>query len=278
MGIMMRFPGGKSKVFTLSYDDGMFQDIRLVDILNRYGLKGTFHLISGRIRKEDAEKPYSHLSARQIRELYTPNGHEVALHTHTHCTLTDLPAEQIAWEYLQCKSILEDTVGTVLRGSAYPNSRYNGKVLSVLSNCGIVYARGGDQTGSFALPKDWLQLMPTARHRDANLFALGDQFLQLNIPSHHECAMFCLMGHSYEFDKDNNWETIEAFSEKMGGHADIWYATLLEIYDYVQAYQALRFNLAKTIVQNPTATDVWFVRDKEEYCVPAGQTLRLTNE
>lgn len=275
MGILMRFPKGRAKAFTLSYDDGMFQDIRLVDILNRNGLKGTFHLISGRIRKTDAEKPYSHLSARQIRELYLPGGHEVAIHTHTHCTLTDLPKEQIAWEYLQCKAILEDTLGTVLRGSAYPNSRYNDKVLSVLPTCGISYARGGDQTGSFALPKDWLQLMPTARHTDPDLFALGDQFLGLAIPSHHECAMFCLMGHSYEFDKDNNWETMEDFARKMGGQSDIWYATILEIYDYVQAYQALRFNLAKSIVQNPTATDVWFIKDDKEYCAPAGQTIRL---
>ena len=275
MGIMMRFPGGKAKAFTLSYDDGIFQDIRLVEILNRNGLKGTFNLVSGRIRKTDAEKAGSSLSARQIKELYLPSGHEVAIHTHTHCTLTDLPAEQIAWEYLQCKSILEDTLGTILRGSAYPNSRYNDKVLSVLRTCGIAYARGGDQTGSFALPKDWLQFMPTARHRDPSLFELGDRFLELAPLPHHECALFCLMGHSYEFDKDNNWDLIEEFARKMGGRSDIWYATNLEIYDYVQAFYVLRFNLAETVVQNPTATDVWFIKDDKDYCAPAGQTIRL---
>ena len=41
------FPGGKHKALTLSYDDGRTQDRRLVDIFNRNGIKGTFHLNSG---------------------------------------------------------------------------------------------------------------------------------------------------------------------------------------------------------------------------------------
>ena len=37
------FPGGKSKVLTLSYDDGNIADRRLVDIFNRHGLRAAFH-------------------------------------------------------------------------------------------------------------------------------------------------------------------------------------------------------------------------------------------
>lgn len=44
MGIFMRFPGGKKKALTLSYDDGVEQDIRLIDIMKKNGLKGTFNL------------------------------------------------------------------------------------------------------------------------------------------------------------------------------------------------------------------------------------------
>ena len=42
------FPGGKHKVLTMSYDDGRDSDVRLVGIFNQYGIKGTFHLNSGR--------------------------------------------------------------------------------------------------------------------------------------------------------------------------------------------------------------------------------------
>ena len=39
-----RFPGGKHKAVTFSYDDGCENDARLVALLNQYGMKGTFHL------------------------------------------------------------------------------------------------------------------------------------------------------------------------------------------------------------------------------------------
>lgn len=38
------FPGGKYKAVTFSFDDGAQNDARLAQLLNRYNLKGTFHL------------------------------------------------------------------------------------------------------------------------------------------------------------------------------------------------------------------------------------------
>lgn len=43
----MRFPEGRKKAVTLSYDDGVEQDMRLVEVMEKYGLKGTFNLNSG---------------------------------------------------------------------------------------------------------------------------------------------------------------------------------------------------------------------------------------
>ena len=37
---------------TLSYDDGAKDDIRLIEIMQKYGLKGTFNICSGRLQKE----------------------------------------------------------------------------------------------------------------------------------------------------------------------------------------------------------------------------------
>ena len=39
-----RFPGGKGKAVTLSYDDGCPEDIRFSDTISKYGLKCTFNL------------------------------------------------------------------------------------------------------------------------------------------------------------------------------------------------------------------------------------------
>ena len=38
---------GKKKAVTFSFDDGVMQDIRVIEILDKYGLKGTFNLNKG---------------------------------------------------------------------------------------------------------------------------------------------------------------------------------------------------------------------------------------
>ena len=47
MDRIMLFPETKRKVLTLSYDDGVEQDIRLVEIMKKHGLKGTFNISAG---------------------------------------------------------------------------------------------------------------------------------------------------------------------------------------------------------------------------------------
>lgn len=46
------FPEGKHKVLTMSYDDGRLEDRRLLEIMNAYGIRGTFNL-NGGLRGED---------------------------------------------------------------------------------------------------------------------------------------------------------------------------------------------------------------------------------
>ena len=49
----MRFPGGRKKAFTLSYDDCVTQDIPFIQILRRLGLKATFNVNSGHLGQKD---------------------------------------------------------------------------------------------------------------------------------------------------------------------------------------------------------------------------------
>ena len=67
------YPGGKHKALTMSYDDGRSYDRRLVEIFNKNGIKGTFHLNSGLFDRGDRVMP------EEISTLYA--GHEVACHT-----------------------------------------------------------------------------------------------------------------------------------------------------------------------------------------------------
>jgi hypothetical protein len=87
--------------------------------------------------------------------------------------------------------------------------------------------------------------------------------------------MFYLWGHTYEFDNENNWEIIEKFAQYIGGRENIWYATNIEIYDYVKAYESLQVSVDHSIVYNPSAMDVWFSEGGKIYCVKSGQTIHI---
>ena len=90
-----------------------------------------------------------------------------------------------------------------------------------------------------------------------------------------EPQLFYLWGHSYEFDNNNNWCLIENFAEKMGGRDDIWYATNIEIYNYVKAYNSLDFGINMSLVHNPTAIEIFFKYGDAEYSIKPGQTINL---
>jgi hypothetical protein len=277
MGIVMRFPNGKAKVFTMSYDDGRIQDVRLISIMNQYGLKGTFNLNSGMLSSFDTQKTNERMSEKQIKELYLPSGHEVALHTHSHPFLTGIPVEHVTYEYMKDRECLEDIFGAIIRGSAYPHSKYDETVLNCLRACGVVYARNGSQTHKFDLPVDWLQWAPTVRHIEPELFPLLDKFIEMSPRNYQPCAMFYLMGHSFEFDRDDNWDVIYTLAEKVANRQDIWYATNIEIYDYVEAFRSVRFNVTGTLAYNPTITDVWIVKNGKTYRIEAGKTTKLAD-
>ena len=102
--IFMRFPGGKSKALTLSYDDGVEQDIRLIEIMQKNGLKGTFNINSGLYAPEGKVYPegtiHRRMTKSQVIDLYTDSGMEVAVHGLTHPFLEQLSEAVCTYEVM----------------------------------------------------------------------------------------------------------------------------------------------------------------------------------
>lgn len=267
---------GKTKVLTLSYDDGVVQDIRLIEIMDKYGLKGTFNINSGLYLPEDVvrDKFYRRLKLSEAQKLYANSGHEVAVHSLTHPFLEKLDTAEIIYEITEDRRAIENHYGAITRGMAYPYGTYSETVVDVLEKCHIAYARTVKSTYSFAFPENWLTLHPTCHHNDERLEELIKNFVETP-NKYNNPEMFYLWGHSYEFDDNDNWDVIERFAEYAGGHENIWYATNIEIYDYVKAYEKLQTSYNKKIVHNPTNIDIWFDVNDEVYCVKAGETLKF---
>lgn len=273
--MIMRFPGGLPKALTLSYDDGVEQDEKLIAIVEKYGLKGTFNINSGCFPPEGTTYApgtiHRRMPLNRLKEVYAKSSWEIAAHAYTHASLVGLPANIAAEEVLRDRKELEDIFDTVIRGFAYPYGAFDDQSVEILRSCGICYARTVQSTRDFHLPKDWLRLQATCHHNDPELMNLAEKFVKAR--NWWDPMLFYLWGHSYEFEANDNWDVIERFAQAVSGKEDIWYAANIEIYDYCRAFSQLVFNTAMTLCVNPTARDLWFAYGEKEVHVPAGSTV-----
>ena len=258
---------GKYLVVTLSYDDGTKHDKRLVEIMNRYGVRGTFHLNSSRV----ASGAPDHVGADEIPEVY--KGHEVSVHTVTHPHPSWISPEAMLVEMFEDRKALEKACGYPVRGMSYPFGDFNDKVIEQAKACGIVYSRTTRTRQDFQFPEDFLRWDATCHHRN-NLMENTERFLSFKDERCKRPRLLYVWGHSYEFNDQNNWDLIEGFCEKVGNKPYVWYATNIEIYDYEQARQRLQFSADSSMVYNPSAISVWVEDNGTPVEVKPGELYR----
>lgn len=266
-----RFPNGKTKCFTLSYDDGKESDRHFIEIVNRYGVRATFHLNSGCLSYE------GRIHEDEICALY--KGHEISMHSSTHPTLTQMPLSLALREVADDRARLEAVTGGIIRGMSYPNGPYNDAILSILRNVGVSYCRTTKSTFCFDWPDDFRVWHPTCHHQENSVQRIH-AFLEAKQPG----ALFYIWGHSYEFNDNNNWSLLEDICKTITADAGdewyqkadtVWLATNIEICDYITAIRNLIVSMDGKIIQNPAALDVWVEADGEALKIPAGATIRL---
>ena len=281
----MRFPGGKPKAVTFSYDDGVRHDIKFSEIINRYGIKCTFNINSDFFGNDTTS---SHLTVDEVKKYLIGTGHEIAVHGADHKAPGSVRPIVGIKDVLYGRLGLEEKFGGIIRGMAYPDSGItlfrNGSdyedIKRYLKDLGIVYSRtlSGDND-RFEMPTDWYAWMPTAHHRNPRVLEYANKFVGLDLSKMYISAqapkLFYLWGHSYEFANNNEWDLLENICDVLGGREDIWYATNMEIYEYTEAYNSLVFSADDTIVYNPSLMEVWFTVNGNLYSVKSGETKKL---
>lgn len=278
--IFLRYPEGKTKAVTFSYDDGLQSDLTMAEILSRHGMKGTFNLSSAGFGNP------VNLSEEQVKTGLIEKGFEIACHGKSHLSAARLRPARTVEEVLDCRKELEKMFGTIVRGYAYPDTSFlhseNGGnyevTREILTLLDVAYARtlAGDND-RFSLPTDWLAWMPTAHGTNPELDAYIEKFVGLDVnglyPSEKWPRLFYIWGHSSEFCAD--WSRLESICDKLGGKADTWYATNIEIYEYCHAYQQLIWSADGLTVCNPTLLDLWLDAEGTTVKVPSGKTVHL---
>lgn len=257
------YPGGKKRVVTFSYDDGHANDERLAALFNKYGVRSTFHLNGSKyVGATEEEK-------EALRKRY--EGHEVACHTLQHGWPSRMPMQSVVGEVYEDRKILEEIFGYPIIGMSYPSGSFDGDSISAMRACGIVYSRTVLGNKNFAIPDDFMLWHPTCHHRDA--LPLCEKFMS-DLESQWTRPMLYIWGHAHELRCEDDWEYMEKIVSSVAGSDKIWYATNIDIYNYMTAQSLLQISADEHTFYNPTATDVWVERNKTDIiCIPAGKTI-----
>lgn len=273
------FPNGKRKALTMSYDDGKIYDKKLIDIFNKYGVKGTFHINAGLLDTD------GRIKSNELKSLY--ENHEIAAHGFTHQSLGITPKENIIYNIMEDRKKLESLLKYPVRGMSYPNGSYNNQTIECLKSCGIEYCRiietysGTENFFSsnkksrwhgFDVPNNFFTWKATCHH-DENLIEIGKSFLEQS--RKNRPYLMYVWGHSIEFEKNNNWNLIKEFCKMVSQNKDIWYATNIEIVDYINALKNLKFAADLSFVLNNSSIDTWISIDEKIMKIPAGKITTI---
>lgn len=218
---------------TTSWDDGHPLDLRVAELLARYGLRGTFYV--------PMASEYGTMTAAQVREL--SRGFEIGAHTVHHVDLRLAPAEEANREIVDSKSWVEDITGQPCPMFCPPKGKFSRRHLASIQKAGYSGVRSVELLSlDFPRVDADLVLMPTtvqahphrprAYARNAiKRGAVGNlwRYVALGCPTDWTAlarsalsqalgrgGVFHLWGHSWELEQTGQWQRLEEVLRFMG--------------------------------------------------------------
>ena len=266
------YPGGKDRAFNITYDDGVVQDLRFVELLNRYKLKGTFNLNSELMRTGFA---WIHPSGVEIKRLdpdtarWLFRGHEIASHTRTHPYMQELHGEALRRELLEDKLALEAMFGVEVDGFAVPFDYYSPEIAECARACGFEYARMSEFSHSYKPCRDWYFWKTGFYHIEPGLTEFVEGFLE----TEEELAVCQIVGHAYDLDTEGLWTTMETLLSRVSADSRVWPCTNLELVRYLKAMELAQIRSER--VPNRSKMPLWFQIGGDRVMLDPGETLLL---
>lgn len=234
--------GTPKKYFTLSFDDGITQDRRVVEILKKYGVRcATFNINSGLLgvnwrwvgqRLGNPELTHIRFTEDELRGgIY--DGFEIAAHSLQHHSFKnyDNDVDTFVYQVMQDVRNLEGIFGVAPIGMAWPggDTEYTDRSIEILrDHTTIRYARAANSHYRFTLPRRFLKWHPTCSIMSDSCLKLAEKFVLA------ECTtdmLFYAWTHSYELDNENAWDRLEKLLEIITSHDDIVLVTNGEFYE-----------------------------------------------
>lgn len=177
----------------LSVDDGCASDLRLAEMMDKYGIKGVFYLPVEwhSLAHQKGYEPLSYDDALKIWEHF-----QIGSHTITHRHLTDLPIEEAKYEVRESREMLNQLFNHDIQNFAPPRGYTNDELteytLSIYKNQRLT--RG-----------------PGLVHIHPDSGANDNKPWQTCVNESTE-ELWC---HSWELDKYNLWEELDDFLSQL---------------------------------------------------------------
>lgn len=233
----------KTVIVTTSWDDGHCDDLRVAELLAARKLPGTFYVTSGGLGES------SRLSASDLRDL-AGAGFEIGGHTVSHRVLTEIGADLVRREVVDCKAELEAILGRELVSFAYPKGKFNAAVVTEVKQAGFRCARGVRmlsfscsfppfempvtiQAHPHRWPAYWRNLI-----RRGEIVALAKSSIMISKSANwvelgkalFDCALkeggaWHMVGHSWETEKQNGWIELQEMLDYVSGRPGVHYLT-----------------------------------------------------
>lgn len=243
---------GAGAIVTTSWDDGHASDVRLAELLKRYGFGGTFYVPFRAVREPM-------MSLQQMRQVAAA-GIEIGGHTVTHPSMKGLGWERSVEEVRESKKRLQDIVGAPVTSFCYPNGDLDREAYEAVQQEGYKLARTTVNMRTAVGSDPWrmptsLQFFPHSayrrlrifgRNRDvrglarwttrfgcqADLDALLDRLFDEAV---ERSGVFHLWGHSWELDEFDLWGPLERTLQRLGRKPGVRYLTNADAFEAVTA-------------------------------------------
>lgn len=264
------YPGGKKKAFSITYDDGVYQDVRFVMLLNKYGLKGTFNLNSQLMEQEFKWQHESGLWVKRLPgelALHLYDGHEVASHTLTHPYMEGLSEEHIMYELGHDRWQLEQLFGREVTGFALPFDYYSDTIARCAERLGFEYARCSEETYSYQPPEDYYHWAAGTYHVMPGFRGFVEGFFHTD----EELALCQIVGHSYDLDTMDMWQEMEEILRRAAEDEDVASMTNLELVRYLKAMR--QAEISEKHVLNKSEQMLWFEAEGKIISLAPGEEI-----
>jgi len=237
-------------LMTTSWDDGHPLDLRVADLLVKYGLQGTFYV------PRTSQKPV--MSSSQIYDL--SRSFEIGAHTLEHVAIDRLSDGEASKQLSGSREWIEQLTGKSCRVFCFPGGRFRSAQLPLVRQAGYRAVRTVEllstanprRTGGLSVIPTTIQVFPHGPYAYARNAVKRFSTSVLRWPSRsllsrdwaalakvlflrtiERGGVFHLWGHSWEIEEQGQWKNLEIFLMTMRQQREVLQSvTNTELCDY----------------------------------------------